>query len=367
MRLVAVSSIQENVFLAENVLNSKGQILLKAGAELTPPIVKRLYSLGISYLYIEDARTDDIYIRPVLTEGTRREALCVMSEAFNQLKKDLSADSPKFGFHKMEKKFVSVVRDIIRQIRSRKEAIDLLTHLYAHDDYIFTHSLNVTIYTLALSMKLKNLTPKQTEEIGLGAMLHDVGKMLIPLAILKKPSKLTSDEFTIVKSHTELGFELLRKEHGLPLTAAHCALQHHERLNGSGYPRGLKGNEIHIFGKMIGISDVYDAVTSNRIYRKAMLPHEGMEILYAGSGTEFETEYIEKFRKAIVMYPTGLTVWLTDGRKGIVCEQNEHVSDRPVLLILEEDGHNLKVPYKVNLAVETTVFIKETDTTLSGT
>ncbi|WP_050181561.1 HD-GYP domain-containing protein [Domibacillus robiginosus] len=367
MRLVAVSSIRENVFLAESVWNSKGHILLKAGAELTPPIVKRLCSLGISYVYIEDARTDDIFIRPVLKEETRRAVLSVMSETFDQLKKDLSADSVKFGFHKMEKQFTTVVRDIISQIRRRKEAIDLLTHLHVHDNYIFNHSLNVTIYTLALSMKLKNLTAKQTEEIGLGAMLHDVGKMLIPALILKKPDKLTKDEFEVMKSHTELGFELLRKEHGLPLTAAHCALQHHERLDGSGYPRGLKGNEIHVFGKMIGIADVYDAVTSNRIYRKAMLPHEGMEILYAGSGIEFETDYIEKFRKAIVMYPTGLTVWLTDGRKGIVSEQNEHVSDRPILLILEEDGYNLDVPYKVNLAAETTVFIKETDTTLSNT
>lgn len=367
MRLVAVSSIQENVFLAENVLNSKGQILLKAGAELTSPIIKRLCSLGISYVYIEDARTDDIYIiRPVLKEETRREALSVMSEAFNQVKKDLSADAVKFGFHKMEKQFTAVVRDIIKQIEGRKEAIDLLTHLYAHDDYIFTHSLNVTIYTLALSMKLKNLTQKQTEEIGLGAMLHDVGKMMIPTPILKKPSKLTTDEFDLMKSHAKLGFELLRKEHGLPLTAAHCAFQHHERLNGSGYPRGLKGNEIHIYGKMIGIADVYDAVTTNRIYRKAMLPHEGMGILYAGSGTEFETAYIESFRKAIVMYPTGLTVWLKDGRKGIVAEQNEHLSDRPILLILEEAGCELAVPYKVNLAAETTLFIAETDTTLSG-
>lgn len=367
MRLVAVSSIQENVFLAEKVLSSNGQVLLRSGAELTPPILKRLHSLGITYVYIEDARTDDIYIRPVLTEETRREAISVMSEAFSQVKKDLSTGSMKFGFHKMEKQFAAVVRDIISQIKKRKEAIDLLTHLYAQDDYIFTHSLNVTIYTLALSMKLKNLTAKQTEEIGLGAMLHDVGKMMIPMPILKKPSKLTNDEFDLIKKHTELGFELLRKEHGLPLTAAHCALQHHERLNGSGYPRGLKGNEIHVFGKMIGIADVYDALTSNRIYRKAMLPHEGMEILYAGSGTEFETTFIEMFRKAIVMYPAGLTVWLNDGRKGIVSEQNEHVSDRPVLLILEEEGCNLDRPYQVDMATETTIFITETDTTLSNT
>ena len=366
MRLVAVSSIQESAVLAENVLNSNGQVLLRAGVILTDSIVYRLLSMCISYIYIEDSRTDDIFIRPPLTEGTRREAIAVMSDAFTQVKNDLMMGSRKFNFYKMEKQFASVVREIISQIRDHKEAIDLLTHLYAHDDYIFTHSLNVTVYTLALSMKLKNLTPKQTEEIGLGAMLHDIGKMMIPAAVLKKAAKLTNEEFDLVKKHTEFGFELLRREHGFPLTAAHCALQHHERLNGSGYPRGLKGDDIHLFGKMIGIADVYDAVTSNRVYRKAMLPHEGMEILYTGSGTEFDTTFIEMFRKAIVMYPTGLTVWLNDGRKGIVFGQNEHVSDRPIILILEEEGQDLTVPYKVNMADETTAFITETDTTLSG-
>lgn len=366
MRLVAVSSIKEDVKLAENVFNSKGKVLLKTGANLTVSIINRLQMLGITYVYIEDGRTDDILIQPALTAETRHEAIQVMTEAFEQVKKDLLIESTRFSFYKMEKKFYSVVRDIISQIRNKKEAVDLLTHLYAHDDYVFSHSLNVTVYTLALSMKMKNLTPKQLEEIGIGAMLHDIGKMMIPPHILKKPSKLTKEEFELVKKHTEYGFELLRKEHSLPLTSAHCAWQHHERLNGTGYPRGLKGNEIHIFGKIIGIADVYDAVTSNRVYRRAMLPHEGMEILYAGSGSAFEKDFVEMFRQAIVMYPTGLTVWLNDGRKGIVSRQNEYISDRPLVLILEENGADLQDPYEVDMTADRTLFITETDTTLSG-
>ncbi|OKL37248.1 hypothetical protein BLL40_06640 [Domibacillus mangrovi] len=366
MRLVAVSSIKEDVKLAKNVFNNKGNVLLKTGATLTTSILNRLQMLGITYVYIEDGRTDDIWIQPVLTEETRREAIQVMTEAFGQVQQDLATESIRFSFHKIEKKFYSVVRDIIAQIRDRREAIDLLTHLYVHDDYVFSHSLNVTIYTLALSMKMKNLTAKQTEEIGIGAMLHDVGKMIIPSHILKKPSRLTEEEFELVKKHTEYGFELLRKESSLPLTSAHCAWQHHERLNGTGYPRGLKGNEIHVYGKMIGVADVYDAVTSNRVYRRAMLPHEGMEILYAGSGSQFEKDYVEMFRRAIVMYPTGLTVWLNDGRKGVVSRQNEYISDRPLLLILEENGTDVQDPYEVDMTADQTLFITETDTTLSG-
>lgn len=364
MRLIDVSCVQEKAVLAQSVHNSDGKVLLRAGAELNDSLLRRLRLLGITYLYIEDERTDDIIVEPAIRSETRQQAVSVMTEAFKEAETALLTDRGSFHFHKMEKQFSNIVREILSQVSSRAEAVDLLTHLYVHDDYIFSHSLNVTIYTLALAEKLKTLSAKQKEEIGLGAMLHDIGKTVVPVSILTKPGRLTKEEFDIIKQHPEAGFNLLRKEHTFPLTAAHCAFQHHERLDGSGYPRGLKGNDIHLFGKILGIADVYDAVTSNRSYRKAMLPHEGMEILYAGAGESFDLQFVETFRKAIVLYPNGLTVELNDGRRGVVKSQNAYLSDRPVIRILEEEGQQISVPYDVELATETTLLIQETDTTL---
>ena len=118
--------------------------------------------------------------------------------------------------------------------------------------------------------------------IGLGSMLHDIGKIAVSKEILLKPGKLTEEEFQVIKTHTTEGFEMLRNSYSVPLLVAHCAFQHHERLDGSGYPRGIKSKDIHDYAKVIAVADVFDAVTSNRVYRSAMLPHEGLEMLYAG-------------------------------------------------------------------------------------
>ena len=183
----------------------------------------------------------------------------------------------------------------------------------------------------------------------MGAILHDVGKMNIPFEILGKPGKLTEEEFEMVKKHPEYGFQLLKNIHTVSLHVAHCAYQHHERIDGSGYPRGLKGDEIHELGKIIAVADVFDAVTSNRVYRNAMLPHEGLEILYAGAGNQFEVSIVEAFRRAVAIYPMGLTVELNDDRKGVISGQNIGIGDRPIVRIIEEMGNPLQESYEINL------------------
>jgi putative nucleotidyltransferase with HDIG domain len=238
----------------------------------------------------------------------------------------------------------------------------LLADVYAYDHYIFTHSLNVTMYTLAIGMKL-NLPEKDLEILGLGAILHDVGKMKIPEQILLKPDRLSQEEYEEIKKHAEEGFQILRKIPTVSLVVAHCAYQHHERLDGSGYPRGIKDKEIHFFGKIIAVADVFDAVTSNRVYRKALLPHEGLEILYSGSGTLFDQKIIEAFRQAVAVYPSGITVELNDGRKGIVSQQNVGLSDRPIIRILEEKGIEVNCPYELDLKNELDILITACDTT----
>ena len=245
-------------------------------------------------------------------------------------------------------RFTQLIRSIMDDLRSNEELLSLLADVYVYDNYIFSHSLNVALYSLALGMELK-LNEKQLETLGMGAILHDVGKMLIPFEILGKAGKLTEEEYELVKKHPEYGFQLLKKIHTVSLHVAHCAYQHHERLDGSGYPRGLKDNEIHDLGKIIAVADVFDAVTSNRVYRSAMLPHEGLEILYAGAGTQFEIPIVEAFRRAVAIYPNGLSVVLNDGRKGVVSSQNIGIGDRPIIRIIEEVDQPLQEPYEVDL------------------
>lgn len=179
--------------------------------------------------------------------------------------------------------------------------------------------------------------------------------------ILNKQDSLTEDEYTFIKQHTIAGYDLLRQVSTIHPVVGDCALQHHERIDGSGYPKGIFGKEMHLFSKIIGIADYFDAVTSNRVYRQAMLPHEGLKLLISGSNKFFDAKLITIFSDLLTIYPTGLNVKLSDGRRGIVFNQNDASTDRPVVKIIKENGRKLSIPYEVNLYNELNLEIIECD------
>ncbi len=360
MRLVETSTKLTDTYLGKAIYNNKGQILLNEGVKLDEHLLKRLIEMNIHYIYIKDELTDDLKLHQTLPMEFRKKAIASIEKHFDEFERHRHF-SNVLVLEKTAQSLIRLVREIQAEIKNNLDLLTLLSDVYTYDNYIFTHSLNVTMYALAIGMKL-NLKDRELESLGLGAILHDVGKMKIPEEILFKPSQLTLEEYNEVKKHAEEGFELLRSIPTVSLVAAHCAYQHHERLDGSGYPRGIKGNEIHHFGKIIAVADVFDAVTSNRVYRQAMLPHEGLEILYAGSGKLYDKKMIEVFRQAVAVYPIGITVELNDGRKGVVSKQNLGLSDRPFVRIFEEHGEEVN-PFEVDLKTALDVMITACDTT----
>lgn len=359
MRLVATSSVEAGMILAKAIYNEKGQILLNEDVVLKQRAIERLQELGISYIFIKDKETEDIQYNGTLSDSLRSEAVRTINSTFLEVQKNSNATS-SFVIEKASKRFSELIRHLLAELNEKKELLNLLSDAFTYDHYIFTHSLNVTLYSLAIGMEL-NLSKKELEVLGMGAIFHDIGKLKVPLDVLLKPGQLTEEEYVAIKQHAEAGFQILRKVQTLPLLVAHCAYQHHERMNGSGYPRGISGDEIHFFGKIIAVADVFDAVTSNRVYRKALLPHEGLEILYSGSGSLFEQRIIEAFRYSVAIYPVGITVKLSDGRKGVVCKQNTGFGDRPIVRVMECDGEKV-APYEVNLKTELSVMITGCDT-----
>ncbi|MEK3991864.1 MULTISPECIES: HD-GYP domain-containing protein [Robertmurraya] len=360
MRLVATANVESGTILGKTVRNDKGQILLSEGVELNEKMLRRLLLLGITYIYIKDSVTEGIEYIEVLPDSVRRKAVQTIETTFQELQNDSKFDT-SFVIEKASKRFKDLIRQLLFELKNNENLLTMLADVYTYDNYIFTHSLHVTMYSLAIGMKLK-LTPKELEILGMGAILHDVGKMKVPFDILQKPGKLTDQEYDEIKRHPEEGFQMLRNVPAMSLIVAHCAYQHHERLNGTGYPRGIEGEDIHQLAKIIAVADVFDAVTSNRVYRDAMLPHHGLEILFAGSGTLFDPKIIEAFRKGVAIYPVGITVILDDGRKGVVSKQNMGVSDRPIVRIIEENGKDTD-PYELDLSVSLSTMIVECDTT----
>ncbi|MFE8699181.1 HD-GYP domain-containing protein [Cytobacillus sp. FJAT-54145] len=369
MRLTTLEKCEVGVKLGKSIYNENGHILLAKGTSLTDPLITRLKTLNIFTVYIEDDASEGIEIIDVIPEELRIEAVNVITDGLDSIAGLNSSKNNIQGMFKTGRairSFQKIFRDIHSVLSNNRTALNLLASTKVHDSYVYSHSLNVSIYVCQLA--IENGWPlKNIEEVGLGAMLHDVGKMFISPDILNKHGSLTAEEYEHVKTHAELGFGLLKKIHEIPLPVAHCALQHHERIDGKGYPRGLTGDKIHHYSKILSVADVFDAVTNHRTYRRAILPHKGLELLYAGSGTQFDSKQIELFRGCIAVYPPGLTVKLNDGRTGIVSKYNFNAVGRPELRIIKDEYGEEVQPYDIDLSSHQnlTLEIIEADTLLN--
>jgi len=204
------------------------------------------------------------------------------------------------------------------------------------DEYTSQHSLNVCILSILLGKHLK-LSADKLNKLGLCGLLHDMGKSKIPLEILNKEGKLIGKEMEIMKSHATLGKNILLNTPDIEQEVIDAAYSHHERLNGTGYPRGLESDEISAFTKIVSIVDTYDAITSDRVYQKGKLHLQAIEILVDGRNTEFDSNLVIRFIECIGVYPVGSPVEMTNGEVVMVIESNPSNRIKPkVLLLLDE-------------------------------
>ncbi|CAH1200315.1 hypothetical protein PAECIP111891_01662 [Paenibacillus allorhizoplanae] len=358
MLFMPINMCQPGMRLAKNIYNDDGMVLLAVNVELTQRLLDRLFSYGIDYIYIEDARTNDIIQQDVIQDETRSRAVTEIRNTFKKVMED-SNKRGAVNYYDIGRNFRDVMKMIIDDLSAHDGAMVMLNNMNVKDNYLFQHSVNVSIYAIMLGISY-GYSRDKLETLGLGALLHDIGKTKVPLGILRKPSQLTPDEFKEMKNHTTYGFNLLKDEPNIPLLSAHCALQHHERINGSGYPRGIQGGEINEFARWIGLVDSYDAMTTTRVYRRPLLPHEAMEQLFAGSGTMYDQSQIALFRDKIAIYPLGITVRLNTGEYGLVSKLNMSVPHRPTIRVLQDEaGTVLKEPYEIDLSSKLSILISE--------
>lgn len=346
MRLLSIGQVTPGMKLGKRIYNEEGLTLLAEGAELTASILRRLERLGVDMLYIQDQLTDDIVPPEMISDETKRQAIKQIRTVYRSMMNDTMGrmSYPHLGYS-----FRKMTEEILNDLGSREDVLIMLGDIHTTDHYLYTHSFNVCLYTLTLGMAA-GYSREDLFTLGMGAMLHDIGKTRIEPKVLLKPGKLSDDEFSEMKRHTELGYAILKDEPFVPLLAAHCAFQHHERLDGSGYPRGIRDGEIHDFAKWIAITDSYDAMTTNRVYRRGMLPHQAVDILYGGSCTQYDQRKLEIFRDKVALYPVGLTVKLSSGETGVVTSVPSKTPNRPIVRIIEDAEGGSVQPYEVDLS-----------------
>jgi HD-GYP domain-containing protein (c-di-GMP phosphodiesterase class II) len=227
----------------------------------------------------------------------------------------------------------------VNSVLHSPDAMLWMTQLKNRDEYTAQHSLNVCVLSIVLGRHL-NLPETSLHNVGLCGMMHDMGKMLVPLEILNKPGRLEQEEMHIMQSHTTLGYELLKSSHGMYTGAADVALTHHERIDGTGYPGRVGYEGLSYLTKIVSIVDIYDAITSDRVYQKGRTHLEATNILSNISGTQLDPLLVIKFIESLGVYPPGCVVEMTNGSIAIVVEVNEKIKLRPKIIVLLDEEKN---------------------------
>ena len=235
-----------------------------------------------------------------------------------------------------------LVEEISDSVTRNPGALISLARLKTADDYTYMHSVAVCALMIALGRQLK-VDEDIIRKLGIAGLLHDLGKAMMPMEVLNKPGKLTDDEFRIMKSHPEEGYRLLQESSGVDDITFNVVLHHHEKTDGSGYPKGLKDSEISLYAKMGAVCDVYDAITSNRPYKSGWDPAESLRKMAEWANGHFDPAVFQAFVKSLGIYPIGSLIRLSSGRLGIVIDQTSRSLLTPRVKVFFSTRSNTRI------------------------
>ncbi len=344
MRYVPIQSIKEGSILKKSVYGHNGHILLKEGVVLDSYYIQKLNNVGINGVYIEDELSKGIEVKSVISEELRHKAVLSVQKTFIYAQKSSSSDLEN---KETNETINNITKEIVDEILDSENLMINMIDLKVFDDYTFYHSLNVAIISIVLGCSL-SLKKEELYSLGLSAIMHDIGKIFVPKDVLNKPQKLDDKEWILMKKHPTRGFKYLKDKFKLPAESYKGILSHHERWNGTGYPNGFEYKDINLYSRIIAVADVYDALISDRPYRKGLLPSEAIEFILSGNDVLFDPEIVNCFIRKVTPYPSGTIVKLSNNSVAIVVENFEGHGNRPLVRVFIESSNSVE-PYLVDL------------------
>ncbi len=326
---------------AQSIYNPLGASYLTKGMELSPTYIERLEKAGFDGVTVTSldpklklAPPDDI-----VQEKTRISAIQNVATAFHSVEENGTFDpAPLQGISE------NILQDIIAQQKNLVQ----LTDIRLHDTYTFAHSVNVAILSSLLGVLLK-LSREEQLKLTLGGLLHDIGKITVPYEILTKAGHLTDDEWSVMQGHPEAGRQRLKKMFPNDTLLSTIALQHHEHIDGSGYPNHLKGEQIHRYGRIVAIADVYDALTSVRPYKRAYTPSVAHRLMATCSPGHFDLDLLKLFFDNVAIYPVGTILKTQDGYAIVKKVEFGYTLTPVVCVFANREGKLLDTPSDLDL------------------
>ena len=297
---IPIKKLKEGMITAQSIYNPLGASYLTKGVELNPKYIERLKKAGLDGVTVTslDPKLKLAPPADIVQEKTRISAIHNVATAFQNVEDHGTLD-PK----PLQDISETILLDIIEQQKNLVQ----LTDIRLHDTYTFAHSVNVAILSALLGV-LQKLPKEDLLKLTLGGLLHDLGKITVPHEILTKPGHLSDDEWSLMQGHPDAGRQRLKKMFPNDILLSTIALQHHEHIDGSGYPNHLQGEQIHRYARIVAIADVYDALTSVRPYKRAYTPSVAHRIMTTCSPGHFDLELLQLFFDNVAIYPVGTIV-----------------------------------------------------------
>ena len=352
MLRLAIEYIRPGMELARDIYGKEGQTVLCAGVKLSTRHLDILNKWEVGSAYIVDPLFELPTVDDVIQEAVRKKVTQTVKLIFDK--------AAKTGAFSLAGEHQDQVKSIIKEVALKRSNIIHLAQISRHQDDSLTHSINVavlsTVTAIAMGQSRDDIYP-----LTLGALLHDYGKAFVPKHLLTKPI-LTADEVEIVNNHTLYGYEALRKIEGFPLLSAHIAYQHHEKFNGTGFPRKLSGKDTTIFARIVSVTNEFDNLVAGSAMSTGMELHLAYEAIVAQASTSFDPDVSKAFLSKIALYPAGTYVHLTTGQIGVVTKVIPLAQNRPTIkIIADENGMLLAQPVDIDLVgrENLTIFIED--------